>query len=213
MTQQVSKARWFGVLLLQIPLYLITSYVMRSLLGGSYRLLIKAGATLPPNLLLQHFLFVGLIGGFLAGLLGLLAIRIMLLLPTGTQAPNGPAWRRPQAWAWVISTCWFAFGIFVWSVAHAQRSVLTTSSSIKFADLIAAFFGRGCDLSAPKIDLSVVQTCMNQISYTHPWLGTIGYSAAAFVPVGWTNDLNSSPDSVEELEVATEAQSRPGDVN
>jgi hypothetical protein len=202
-----STAKWIGMLLLQIPVYLVTSYVMRSLAGGSYNLLIKAGANLPPNLLLQHFLFVAIADGLLAGLLGVLTIRAMLLLPNRIRAVEGPAWKRPQVWTWTISTCWFAFGIFVWIAANAHPSVLVTSSGLRLSDFIAAFFGRGCDLSAPKIDLSVVQTCMNQISYTHLWLGTIGYSAAAFVPAGWSNRLKNSTDSAEQLAASTEGQS------
>jgi hypothetical protein len=211
MSGATDKAKWVGMLLLYIPLYLVTSYVMRSLLGGGYRLLVKAGANLPPNLLLQHFLFVAIIDGFLAGLLGVLTIRTMLLLPIRFRAVDGPAWKRPQAWTWIIGSCWFAFGIFVWIAANAHPSVLATSSGLGLSDFVPVFFGRGCDLSAPKIDLSVVRTCMNQISYTHLWLGTIGYSVAAFVPVGWTNRLRNSPDSTEGLETSSKAQSQPGE--
>jgi hypothetical protein len=212
MTDATSKAKWVGILALHIPLYLVTSYVMRSLLGGSYGLLVKAGATLPPNLLLQHFLVVGILDGFLAGLIGLLAVRAMMLLPIRLHEARGPAWKRPQAWTWTIATCWFAFGIFVWVAANAHPSVLATSSGLRFSDFIAVFFGRGCDLSAQKIDLSVVQTCMNQLSYTHLWLGTIGYSAAAFIPAGWFRHPKNFPDSTKGLGTSTEAQSRPGEV-
>jgi len=199
-----SKAKWIGMLLLQIPLYLVTSYVMQSLLGGGYRLLLKAGANLPPNLLLRHFLFVAIVDGFLAGLLGAQTVRAILLHPNRVRAVEGPVWKRPQAWTWTLGTCWFAFGVFVWIAANAHPSVLTNSSGLGFSDFIAAFFGRGCDLSAPKIDLSVVQTCMNQISYTHLWLGTIGYSAAAFVPVGRTKLLKNSSPMAEEFNDSTE---------
>jgi hypothetical protein len=207
-----SKAKWVGIFLLHIPLYLVTSYVMRSLLGGGYRMLLKAGANLPPNLLLQHFLFVAIVDGFLAGLLGLLTIGVMLLLPNRIRAVEGPALKRPQAWTSTLGTCWFAFGIFVWIATNAHPSVLATSSGLRLSDFVAVFFGRGCDLSAPKIDLSVVQTCMNQISYTHLWLGAIGYSAATFIPAGWASRLKNSPDSTEALGTSTEARSQPGEV-
>jgi hypothetical protein len=218
MSSAASKAKWVGMLLLQVPVYLVTSYAMRSLLGGSYRLLVKAGANLQPNFLLQHFLFVGLIGGFLAGLLGLLTMRAMLLVRVRTRAraANVPAWKKPQAWTWVISTCWLALGIFAWIAANTHPSALATSSDLSFSGVISVFFGRGCDLSGQTFDRSVLQGCMTQLSYTHPWLGTIGYSAAAFVPTRWTNTKNSS-DFAEKIEPPDEEQSqeqqpRPGDV-
>jgi hypothetical protein len=211
MSGATEKAKWVGMRLLHIPLYLVTSYVMRSLLGGGYRLLVKAGANLPPNFLLQHFLFVAIIDGFLAGLLGGLTIRTMLLLPISLRAIDGPALTRPQAWTWILGSCWFAWGLFVWIASNAHPSVLATSSDLSFSRVIRTVFGSGCDLSVPNIDNSFLLGCMTQLAYTHPWLGTISYSVAAFVPVGWTNRLRNSPDSTEGLETSSEVQSRSGE--
>ena len=208
MSSAANKAKWIGMLLIHLLLYLVTSYVMRSLLGGGYRLLIKAGANLPSNLLLQHFLVVGLVDGFLAGLMGVATVRAMLLLPTRLPVSNGPSWKRPQAWTWTVPTCWFVFGIR--AMAGARSSVLATPSGWWFSDVISVLFGRGCDLS---IDSSVFQGCTTQLSFTLPWMGTIGYSAAAFIPAGWTSRLHNSVDSEEELEASNEAQqSEPGEV-
>ncbi|HEX5235699.1 MAG TPA: hypothetical protein VFW25_10260 [Silvibacterium sp.] len=208
MSSTASKAKWIGILLLHLPLYLVTSYVMRSLLGSGFRLLIKAGANLAPNLLLQHFLVVGLICGFLAGLMGIVTVRAMLLLPIGVPALNGPAWKRPQVWTWTISSCWFVFGI--WAMAGARPSVLAAPSGWWFSDVIKVIFGRGCDLS---IDLSVFQGCMTQLSFTLPWMGTIGYSAAVLIPAEWISRLHNSVNGTEGLEASNERrQSGPGEV-
>lgn len=206
MKQQVGIVKWTGMLLLQIPLYLVTSYVMRQLLGSCYGLLIKAGANLPANLLLQHFLFVAIVDGFLAGLLGVMTIRAMMLLPTRLNVALGSMWQRPQVWTWTVATCWFAFGLSVWIAANMHPSLLATSSGLKFSDAITVFFGRGCDLSDLDVDRSVFRACMTQLSYTHPWLGTIGYSAAAFVPVRWIGLPKNSQNSAEELAAYNEEQ-------
>lgn len=53
---------------------------------------------------------------------------------------------------------------------------------------------------------------MTQTSFTYPWLGTIGYSAAALIPVGWKNRLYNSPDLAEESEGFLEEHlSQPGE--
>jgi hypothetical protein len=202
MSQRVSKAKWVGRLLLQISIYVVTSYVMRELLGGCYTLLIKAHAQIPPNLLLQHFLVVSIFDGLLAGLLGIFAIRVMLLLPARIQPANEPAWKRPQAWTWVISTCWLAFGICVW--LPTNRSVLVSSTGLSISDTIRVFFGKGCDLSI--LSRPALDACMTQISYAHPWLGTIGYSAAAFIPERWTKRLHDSLYPAAELDTTSGEQ-------
>lgn len=217
MREQVSTAKWIGMFLLQVPLYVFTSYIIRQLLGSAYGVIVKAGANLSPNLLRQHFLIVGLLGGFLAGMVGVLVLRATLLLPTRFEAVNGPAWKRPQAWTWVIGTVWFAVGIVIWIVANSNHSVLSASSGLDLPDIISVFFGRECDLSAAKLDRSVFDACLLQLSCTHPWLGTIGYSAAAFVPVGWTKGLKNSLDAPEKahassVEQGEEQQSRSGEV-
>jgi hypothetical protein len=205
MKEQVSRAKWVGRLLLQVPIYVVTSYVMRELLGGCYRLLIKAHAQIPPNLLFQHFLVVSILGGLLAGLLGIFAIRVMLLLPARFQPANEPAWKRPQAWTWVISTCWLAFGIYIW--LPTNRSVLASSSALGISDAIRVFFGKGCDLSV--LSRPVLGSCLTQISYAHPWLGTIGYSAAAFIPEKWTKRLHDSLYPAAEIDT-TSGEQQPG---
>lgn len=208
MKQQVSALKWIGKLLLHLPLYLVTSYVMRSLLEGTYRFLMKAEANRSPNLLLRHFLVVGLIDGFLAGLMGVAVVRAMLLLPTRLSVSNGPAWKRPQAWTWAVSTCWLVFGI--WAMAGTGPSVLSTPSDGWFFDMIAVFFGRGCELS---IDSSVFQGCTTQLSFTLPWMGTVGYSAAAFIPAGWISRLHNSDDTAEDHNASNGAQqSEPGEL-
>ena len=218
MKKQVSAAKWMGMLLLQIPVYLVTSNLMRSLIGGCYRLLIKADANMPPQLLLQHFLLVSMLDGFLAGVLGVAVFRAIILLPIRIQIASGPGWKRPQAWIWAISTCWLAFGILIWVATNSHRSVLATSRGIGFPDAIRVFFGTGCYLPAANLTQSVLGSCMTQLSYTHPWLGTIGYSAAAFIPAAWFNRLHNPSVSAEQLEVATdkqrpEQQTQPGEVS
>ena len=208
MSGAANRAKWVGMLLLHIPLYLVTSYVMRQLVGSFYGVTVKAGANLPPNFLLQHFLLTGFIDGFLAGLVGVFVLRATLLLPSRVRAADGPAWKHPQAWTWIIATVWFLFGILKWIAANSNRSVLAPSSGPRLLDVISVFFGRGCDLSAAKLDRSVFDACLLQLSCTHPWLGTIGYSAAAFIPVEWINRLKRSGQSAEELEISTQEQSR-----
>lgn len=208
MKQRGSALKWSGKLLLHLPLYLVTSYVMRSLLVGTYRFLMKAEANQSPNLLMQHFLVVGLIDGFLAGLIGVAVVRAMLLLPTRLPVSNGPAWKRPQAWTWAVSICWFIFGI--WSMAGARSNVLATPSGQWLFDDIAVFFGRGCDSS---INSSGFQGCTAQFSFTLPWVGTTGYSAAAFIPAGWTSRLHNSADTAEDRDASDGAQqSEPGEL-
>jgi hypothetical protein len=173
---------WAGKWLLQIPIYLVTSYVIRSLIGGLYKFLIKGGANLPPNLLLWHMLWVSIIGGFLAGLIGLIVVRAMLLLPNRLAGPPlNPAWRRPQAWTWVLPTCWLILGVLVWLKEHSHHSALASTSDVNVSDVITAFFGSGCYLAGGDFSADSLRGCMTQLSYTHPWLGTLGYSAAVFV--------------------------------
>ena len=181
MSGRANVAWWTCKWLLQIPAYLVTSYVIRSLIGGLYKSLIRAGANLPPNLLLWHMLWVSIVDGFLAGLIGLFVVRAMLLLPNPTALPTGPAWRRPQAWTWILPTCWFALGVFAWLTDHVHPSVLASSSGLEASDFVTAFFGAGCNLTGGNFSSWTLRGCMTQMSYTHPWLGTIGYSAAAFV--------------------------------
>jgi hypothetical protein len=206
MSNTANTAKWIGTLLLHAPVYLVTSYVMRSLVGGSYSLLVKAGANLPPTLVLRHYLFVSILDGFLAGLLGVFTVRAMMLLLTRIRVASGSAWKRPQAWTWVISTCWFAFGILAWAATHTQHSVLATSPGLRFSDPITVFFGSECDLSTVPLSRSAFDACMGQLTYTNPWLGTFGYSAAAFIPAGWSNRLKNSTDSAQHLEASTDEQ-------
>ena len=192
MTGAVGAAKWVGVWLLQLPLYLATSYLMRELIGNSYRLLIKAGANLRPNFLLQHFLWISLIGGFLAGLIGLQLLRAaLLILPPRTSPVTNAPWRRPQAWTWVIPTLCLAYGVSAWFGDHTRYSVLGSLGGTR-PDVFAAFFGDGCHLASSNVGISIIIYCMPQITFTHPWLGTIGYSAAAFVPSDWFGRLRGS---------------------
>lgn len=184
-SQRASAAKWFGKWLLQIPVYLVTSYLIRTLIGSCYRLLMKAGASLPSNFLLEHFLTVAVVAGFLAGLIGVVVFRAALLLPQKARAIPGPAWKKPQAWTWVLPTCWLLFGFVVWAAGHAHHSVLMTSEGITNSGLIGAFFGDGCYLPLVARSQWVFQTCMTQLTYTHPFVGSLAYSAAAFLPADW----------------------------
>lgn len=215
MNSPLGRPKWIAMLLLHIPLYLVTSYVVRELLRMCFTIVIKAGGDLPPMLLQQHFLVFSIVAGFLAGLLGVLTIRAMLLLPIDFRPPIEPAWKRPQAWIWIISTCWFAFGVLVW-ISNMHRSVLS-ASTLGLSSAIRVFFGGGCDLSNGYPNYLAFDTCMTQLSYTHPWLGTIGYSAAALIPTQWKVRLKHSLDSAGRLEAADEEQvpehqPRPGEV-
>jgi hypothetical protein len=193
------SAKWVGVWLLQLPLYLLTSYVIRELIGNSYRLLIRAGATLPPNLLLQHFLWIGVVGGFFAGLIGLQLLRAtLLILPPHANAVTIAPWKRPQAWTWAIPSLWLAYGVFAWLGNHARYSVLSSLGTTR-PDAFAAFFGDGCHLAGSNVGISIIIYCMPQLTFTHPWLGSIGYSAAAFVPSDWFGQLRRRPPMTENL--------------
>jgi hypothetical protein len=198
---RVSAARWTGKWLLQVPLYLVTSYVIRTLMGSCWRLLIKAGASLPPNYLLEHFLAVGAVGGFLAGLAGILVLRAVLLLPQKPPAPIGPRWKSPQAWTWVLPLAFLLFGMSAWFGGHAHHSVLAAPAGPSSSDLFAAFFGRGCNLTLVGANQWVFQTCMNQLTFTHPFVGTAGYSIAAFVPSEWLLRLRRGDSEGEQPEV------------
>ena len=175
--------KWAGVWLLQIPLYILTSYLVRTLIMIGYQWLIRAGADLPANLLLVHFLWVSLAGGLIAGLIGLQLLRAaLLILPDDKNSAVKAPWQRPQAWTWVLPTCWLIFGILAWLGGHASHSVLASSAGSSGSGILAAFFGGGCSLSGMYI--TGIHQCMPQITFTHPWLGMLGYSAAAFVPTG-----------------------------
>jgi hypothetical protein len=204
MSRASEAPKWTGMLLLQVPIYLVTSYLVRQLLGSIYRLLIKAGSVLPPNLLLQHFLIVSLLDGFLAGLLGLLVLRATFLLSFRIQGSNESALKKPQTWTWILFTGWFMLGILKWIARNTHQSVLTASSSVTFSGAIEAFFGSGCQLMGADIRQMVFSDCMNQLNFTHPWLGTIGYSAAALVPSRWLRPLNKQPESNEGFPLITE---------
>lgn len=181
MKQRVDVLKWTGIWLFQIPIYLVTSYVIRSFIGGVYTLIVKAGANLPPNFLLWHMLWVSLLDGFLAGLIGLAVVRAMLLLRKRTAPAISAPWARPQAWTWVLPTCWLVVGVCEWLNGHVHHSVLSSSSSVTFSDVAVAFFGSGCELRGSDFSANSLQGCFTQMSYTHPWLGTIAYSAATFV--------------------------------
>lgn len=184
-------ARWAGLWLLQLPLYLLTSYVIRELIRNSYRLLIRAGANLSPNFLLQHFLWVSLAGGFFAGLIGLQFLyTALLILPLHANPVTNVPWKRPQAWTWTIPSLWLAYGISAWFGNHARYSVLGSLGATRL-DVFAAFFGDGCHLAGSNVGISIIIYCMPQVTFTHPWLGAIGYSAAAFVPSNWMKRLRS----------------------
>ena len=193
----MESAKWTGKLLLQIPVYAVTSYIARQLIGTVYNLLIKSGAALPPALLQQHFLILSFIGGLLAGFLGLLTLKALLLLPFHSEHVYVTPWKRPQCWTWSIFTCIFILGILRWLAKNA--SVLSTNSDISLAGFIDAFFGSGCQLNSADIRQMTLNDCMNQITFTHPWLGTIGYSAATFIPHGWLNFLHRQPPSEPDL--------------
>jgi hypothetical protein len=128
---------------------------------------------------------VGAVGGFLAGIAGIIVLRMALLLPQKPLAPKGPPWKSPQAWTWVLPLAFLLFGMSAWIGGHPHHSVISTSSGLNNSDLIAAFFGRGCNLTLVGANQWVFQTCMNQLTFTHPFVGTVGYSIAAFVPSGW----------------------------
>ncbi len=198
MISGANAAKWTGKWLLQIPVYLVTSYVMRTLIGGGYRLLIRAGANLPPNLLLRHLLWVALAGGFLAGLLGMVLFRATLLLPLKLTPRSGSAWSRPQTWTWALPTFWLGFGMMAWLGHHAQHTILAESTSGGASGLLAAFFGSGCSIPAVNYGYAFLHDCMNQITFTHPWVGTVGYSAATFVPANWFDQLRGSQAHVDE---------------
>lgn len=204
MSRTSEAAKWIGKLLLQVPIYLVASYLVRQLLGSSYRLLIKAGSVLPPNLLLQHFLIVSLLDGFLAGLLGLLVLRATFLLPFRTRGGNESVLKKPQTWTWILFTGWFMLGILKWVAESTHHSVLTASSGVTFSGAIEAFFGSGCQLIGADIRQMVFSDCMDQLNFTHPWLGTIGYSAAALVPSRWLGPPNKRPESNEGFPLITE---------
>jgi|HubBroStandDraft_5_1064220.scaffolds.fasta_scaffold466691_1 hypothetical protein len=196
MSRASKAAKWTGKLLLQVPIYLVTSYLVRQLLGGCYGLLIKAGSVLPPNLLFQHFLIVSLLDGFLAGLLGLLVLRATFLLPFRMQGGNESALKKPQAWTWILFTGWLMLGILKWIAKNTHQSVLAASSGVTFSGVIQAFFGSGCQLLGTDIHQMIFSDCMNQLNFTHLWLGTIGYSAAALTPSGWVRLLRKQPQPV-----------------
>jgi len=192
--QQVGAAKWTGLWLLQIPLFLITSYLARTLIGLAYRLLIRAGANLPINLLLEHFLWVSFGGGLLAGLIGLQLLRVgLLILPGDNEPVTNIPWNRPQAWTWVLPTCWLIFGIIAWLGSHTSHSVLASSAGAGSMGLLSAFFGSGCSLSGMYI--TAIQQCMPQLTFSHPWLGSVGYSAATLVPVEWLHRVRKRPTS------------------
>lgn len=174
-----NAAKWTGKWLLQIPVYLVTAYIIQLLIGSCYRLLIRIGANLPPHLLVQHILLLGLVCGFLAGLVGLLVFKAVLLLPLEIKPGSDLPWKRPQAWTWVFSTCWLAIGIATWPRSFTHHSVLSTSSGItpmSVSDIVAVFFTEGC-----AVKTGIMNNCLTQLTYTYPWLGTLGYSAATFV--------------------------------
>lgn len=175
MKQRVTVAeKWTGKLLLHLLAYAVLSYYIRYVIGGSFRLLIKAGANFPPQLLFQHFLIVAFTGGFLAGVVGLALLRAMFLLPTNLNFASTTGWRAPKAWTWLVPTIALAVGIDGW--IGSQSSILT-SSGVSFSSFFATFFGNGCDLR-----YGLLGACLTQVSYTHAWVGTIGYSASAFLP-------------------------------
>jgi hypothetical protein len=184
MTSGASAMKWTGLWLLQIPVYLVTSYLIRTLITVGYLLLLRAGVSLPANLLLEHFLWVGLVGGFVAGLVGVLLFRAMLLLPVDLKPPTETAWVRPQAWTWVLPSYWLATGVIAWLGNRGHGSVLDVSPEVRGLGMFAAFFGSGCYLGSGDFHAIALGSCMSQTTFTHPWLGTLGYSAAAFFPLG-----------------------------
>jgi hypothetical protein len=175
MKQRVSvAAKWAVKLLLQLLAFVVLSYIVRYMLGGSFKLLIKAGATLPPQLLIQHFLIVSFVGGWLAGVVGLALFRAMFLLPTNVNIASPTGWKNPKAWTWLIPTVALIVGIAGWI---GSQSTVLASSGVRFSSFFATFFGNGCDLwSGPQ------GACSAQIGYTYAWVGTIGYSASVFLP-------------------------------
>jgi hypothetical protein len=168
-------AKWTGKLLLHLPVYLVTSYCVRYLIGGTFRLLIKAGANLPPQLLFRHFLILSFVGGWLAGVLGLVLLRAMFLLPIQLNIASATGWKNPKAWTRLLPTIVLATELVSW--LGAQRSVLA-SSGVSFPHF-STFFGDGCDLR-----YGPTEVCLIQVGYTHAWVGTLGYSASPFLPQG-----------------------------
>ncbi|HTV14943.1 MAG TPA: hypothetical protein VME68_09520 [Acidobacteriaceae bacterium] len=176
-------AKWVGKWILQIPIYLVTSYVIQVLIGSCYRLLVKAGADVPPNFLMEHFLWVALIGGFIAGVVGIVVFQAMLLLPIHFVSDYDSPWKRPQAWTWVLPSCWMVFGIIAWFGSRGHHSVLDVYGGVHGPSMLATFFGSGCSLGSDDFHAIVLGSCMKQTTFTHPWLGTLGFSAAAFFPL------------------------------
>jgi hypothetical protein len=203
MSSVASKAKWTGKLLLHLPGYMVLSYCCARLIGGAFTLLIKAGATLPPQLLLQHFLVVNFAAGLLAGILGIELFRAMVLLPFRPKMVSVTGWKNPKAWTWIIPTLVLAVEIASW--VRAQRSVLA-SSGVSFSSFFAVFFGDACNLQ-----YGPSEACLTQVSYTHAWLGTLGYSASAFLPqIGQPKDSDQEV-KLEQSELNPELSSRPGE--
>lgn len=178
-------AKWIVKWLLQIPVYLVTSYLIRTLIGSCYRLLVRAGASLPPNYLLEHFLVVGAVGGLLAGFAGLAVFRAAMLLPQKPLVSSGPSWKRPQVWTWVLPFCIFLFGVMSWVADHAHHSVLAGSGGVGTSTVFSVFFGSGCYLPNLRANQWVYWNCMQQLSFTHAFVGTLAYSASAMIPSDW----------------------------
>lgn len=198
-----NTAKWTGKWILQVPVCIVTSYVIRMLIGTCYKLLLRGGANVPPNYLMHHFLWIGLISGGLAGLFGVLVVRAALLLPLHITGVTGHPWLRPQAWTWVLPTCWLLYGIKAYSQSHAFHSVLATRP--QDTGLLAAFFGSGCDLAGTGNLIEMIRFCTYQLRFTEIWLEALGYSAAAFIVADWFRTLHGS--RLSEFEVTRPEQS------
>jgi hypothetical protein len=177
------KALWVGKWLLQIPVYLVTNYLVRWVISFVFRKLHPAGGAFTASFFVRHPLDFSLIAGFLGGVLSILLLHLFLLLP-GLPAPRPmPSWKKAQAWTWTVAAAWFLYGVGEWWI-KVGHSVLATGGA-KFSDLFRVFFGDACNLTQTPITGAALQGCLPQFGYTSPLVGCLAFSLAAFVPMYW----------------------------
>ncbi len=187
MNRAFAVAKWAGLFLLEIVVFVLATGLIRLIVQTCGRLGDRAGANVGLAFLVEHFLIVQFACGLAAGIVGLALLRILFLRIKAATPPASSPWRRPQVWVCLPYTIHFFHGVFQWVAMNTHHSVVANFSSPGVSDFFTTFFGSGCDPTNKDIlaMMSSGSDCPLQVNFTAVWVAATGYSLATFLPARW----------------------------
>jgi hypothetical protein len=176
--------RWIGKLLIFAIAFLVAWAIVERVMNALFNLGIRGGMQVSPNLPQTHFLYFSFLAGLIAGLFPFALIRhFLLFMKQGATEDAESALNNPQSWVWILFSGWLLYGLLGWILKMQPHSVLANSGGVSFASVFNSFWGVDCQSFTPKIrSIAAIKNCFNQVIYTLPWAGSLGYSVAVLVP-------------------------------